>query len=175
MEEIYKNINNYDGFYKVSNFGNVKSLKGKTERLLKQYQDKFGYLHVSLSKNGSLKTFQVHRLVCLCFIENNEDLVVNHKDGNKSNNNLNNLELVTQQENIIHSFTDLGRVGTMSGKFGKEHGASKQVVQIKGGIILNTFENTVIAAKETNSNQSCISRACNGERKIHNGFNWKYI
>ena len=175
MEEVYKNIDGYDGFYQVSNLGNVKSLKGKTERLLKQYKDKNGYLHVSLSKNSNLQTFQVHRLVCLHFIENNEDLVVNHKDGNKSNNILENLELVTQKENIKHSFVELGRNGTMLGRTGKNHGASKQVAQIKNDIILNTFENTVIAAQETNSNQSCISRVCNGERKTHNGFNWKYI
>ena len=93
MEEVYKNIDGYDGFYQVSNLGNVKSLKGKTEILLKQYKDKNGYLYVSLSKNSNLQTFQVHRLVCLHFIENNEDLVVNHKDGNKSNNILENLLL----------------------------------------------------------------------------------
>lgn len=175
MEEIYKDIDGYAGFYKISNLGNVKSLKGKTERFLKQYKDKNGYLHVSLSKNGHLKTFQVHRLVCLHFIENNTKLVVNHKDGNKSNNILENLELVTPQENIIHSFRELGRVGTMSGRFGRGHGASKQVIQIKDNIVLNIFENTLIAAKETNSDQSCISRVCNGKRKTHNGFNWKYV
>lgn len=175
MEEIYKDINNYYGFYKISNFGHIKSFKGKTQRLLKQYQDKNGYKHVSLSNNNTIKTFQVHRLVCLHFIENNEKLVVNHKDGNKSNNNINNLELVSQKENILHSFRELGRVGTMSNRFGKEHIASKSVKQIKNGIVLKIFDNTVIAAKETKSNQTGISKACNGKLKTHNGFTWEYI
>lgn len=109
-KEIWKDIPNYDGLYKISNFGNVKSFNNKTNHkkpiILKQTIDrKNGYLTVSLSKNKEKKTYRVHRLVANAFIYNSDNYpCVNHKDGNKLNNNYNNLEWCTYQQNIIHSW-----------------------------------------------------------------------
>ena len=110
VEEIWKDIPNYEGVYKVSNLGNVKSfnnrIKDKNPIILKQTIDrKNGYLTVSLSKNGKKKIYRVHKLVASIFIDNfNNYPVINHKDGNKLNNCVDNLEWCTYKQNIIHSW-----------------------------------------------------------------------
>lgn len=101
MKEIYKNIDDYDGYY-ISNLGNVKSLIGKTERILKT-GNKHGYLHVILCNRDGHKNFKVHRLVAIYFLPNTENKPsVNHKNGIKTDNRVENLEWCNQQENIIH-------------------------------------------------------------------------
>lgn len=108
--EEWKDIPNYDGLYKVSNLGNIKSFNTKTNHKepinLKQTMDrKNGYLTVSLCKDKVQKIYRVHRLVAEAFIPNpNNYPIINHKDGRKQNNNVNNLEWCTYQQNIIHSW-----------------------------------------------------------------------
>lgn len=103
MEEIWKDIINYEGKYEVSNLGRVRSLSynGTGEiKLLKQGTDKKGYKRVGLCKNGKTKHYYVHRLVAITFIPNPDDLsIVNHKDENPANNNVNNLEWCTSEYN----------------------------------------------------------------------------
>ena len=109
MEEEWRDIRSYEGLYQVSNLGNVKSfnnrIKNKNPMILKQTIDrKNGYLTVSLSKNGKKKIHRVHKLVASIFIDNpNNYPVINHKDGNKLNNCVDNLEWCTCQENIDHA------------------------------------------------------------------------
>ena len=109
MEEEWRDIRSYEGLYQVSNLGNVKSfnnrIKNKNPMILKQTIDrKNGYLTVSLSKNGKKKIHRVHKLVASIFIDNpNNYPVINHKDGNKLNNCVDNLEWCTYKQNIIHS------------------------------------------------------------------------
>lgn len=106
MEEVWKDINNYEGLYQISSYGKVRSLDrgNRKGRVLKLNPTK-GYLGVFLSKYGNSNKFQVHRLVCQMFLENPENkCCVNHKDGDKSNNNVLNLEWVTHSENIKHAF-----------------------------------------------------------------------
>lgn len=103
MIEIWKDIPGYEGKYQVSNTGEVESLNyngtGKTKSL-KQSTDKKGYKHVRLFKNGKGKTYKVHRLVAMLFIPNPNNLpIINHKDENKTNNNVNNLEWCTYEYN----------------------------------------------------------------------------
>lgn len=113
--EVWKDIVGYEGLYQVSNLGRVKSLKrnkannyGKVpERVLKQQINKKsgGYSQASLCKEGKYKVFFIHRLVARAFIHNPDNKpVVNHKDGNKHNNCVGNLEWCTQKENVLHSF-----------------------------------------------------------------------
>ena len=102
--EIWKPINNYDDYF-VSNYGRIKSLKGKNERILKITHNNFGYAQVCLSKNNKSKTFRLNRLVAEHFISNPDNLPqVNHIDGNKDNNNVNNLEWCTASYNTKHAF-----------------------------------------------------------------------
>lgn len=103
--EEWRNIKNFDGDYKISNFGKVKSFKNGSEHILKPCLTENGYHRVQLSKNGKSFKFFVHVLVAQEFIEKIENKnFVNHKDGNKLNNFAENLEWVTHSENQKHAF-----------------------------------------------------------------------
>ena len=110
MQEIWKDIRGYEGLYQVSNFGNVKSLmfinnivKIKRDKILYK-STRSGYYTVNLCKNGKRLSKQVHRLVAEAFIPNpNNKKIVNHKDFDRKNNYVDNLEWLTQQENILYS------------------------------------------------------------------------
>ena len=114
MEEIWKDVVGYEGMYVVSSFGRVKSLpkEYKTpqkvvflskERFLSPCQRPNGYLAVNLYKNGKRKPSYVHRLVANAFLGVNNEMTVNHKDENKTNNNIENLEYLTIGDNIRYS------------------------------------------------------------------------
>lgn len=104
MKEVYKPIINFEGYY-ISNLGNVLSHKGKQPKILKVKVDKYGYGCVCLRANNKNHSFTIHRLVALHFIPNLEDKpTVNHKDGNKLNNVVTNLEWNTVSENTKHAY-----------------------------------------------------------------------
>lgn len=123
MDEIWKDIPDYEGIYQVSNLGRVKSFKRNKEIILKLCKDKEGYLHVSLYKNKNVKSHTIHRLVLFSFKpkEYFENCVVNHKDGNKSNNTLDNLEWCTITENNQHACD----IGLKIGCKGEKNGSTK--------------------------------------------------
>ena len=107
--ETWKPIENYNGFYSVSNFGRAISHrhqwgKRKTPRIMKQHPDQKGYLMINLCKKGIHKTHRVAVLVAKHFIgERPLGLTINHKDFNKINNHVSNLEYVTNLENMRHA------------------------------------------------------------------------
>ena len=117
MEEIWKDVVGYEGYYEVSSLGNVRSVsrmvrsRGRGMRLSpakirKQALSTKGYCQVGLSMNGVITTLSVHRLVAECFVLNtdsNKDQV-NHIDGDKTNNIFHNLEWVNNSENALHAF-----------------------------------------------------------------------
>lgn len=111
MQEIWKDIQDFEGLYQVSSIGNVKRIlfinnkvtKPK-ERMIRTYTTN-GYKMVDLCKQGKYKRCLVHRLVATAFIDNPlQKQQVNHKDGNKSNNTVDNLEWCTQSENMKHAY-----------------------------------------------------------------------
>ncbi len=115
--ELWRWVVGYEGLYMVSSFGNVKRVgkaKGaKRDRVLKASSSSNGYLQVVLSKNCIQKVFRVHRLVASAFLERIDGKTfVNHKDGNKQNNNVDNLEWCTKSENALHSYRVLGHKKT---------------------------------------------------------------
>lgn len=164
MKEIWKEIKGYEDKYLISNLGNVKSLnynntKFEKERLL---DDKNGYKRVALLKNSKGKKFFVHRLVAEAFIPNpNNYPIVNHKDGNPSNNNIDNLEWCTIKYNTHHAL----ETGLIKMKKIKKF-------DIKGKYI-KTYNNIWEIKKEL-KNICHIYDCCRGERKTAYGFVWKY-
>lgn len=117
--EIWKDIKNYEGIYQVSNYGNVRSFKKwcgnnhlkkwvNETSILKATDNGNGYLIVRLNKYGTRKNFYIHRLVATYFLDNPSNKnIVNHKDYNKYNNNVSNLEWVTQKENVNYSIKNM--------------------------------------------------------------------
>lgn len=102
MGEVWKDVVGYEGYYEVSNLGNVRNYN--TKSLLSQVVTDSGYRRVGLYKNGKTE-MKVHRIVAIAFIPNKDDKpYINHKDGNKDNNTVDNLEWCTQRENIKHAW-----------------------------------------------------------------------
>lgn len=104
MNEIWKDIPEYEGLYQASNFGRVKSLKRKgvlNDRILKSYDNGDGYFVVNLYLDKKPKHIKIHKLIALVFINNSIDkgLVVDHIDNTKSNNMASNLQLISHRQN----------------------------------------------------------------------------
>lgn len=158
--EIWANIENSNGNYQVSSLGRVKSLrfvghdkKGrprKGEYMLHIHLSKWMYPQVNI-RIGQRTRFNVHRLVAEAFISNPENKrCVNHKDGNKSNNSVDNLEWVTYTENQLHSKNVLGnkRFNPTKGKFGKLHPNSTPIGLYINGKLEKKYDCISYAAKE---------------------------
>lgn len=195
LQEIFVPVKGYEGLYKISNFGTVKSLSrlvtGKSKhgnpnsRILpektKQHRlDKYGYPCLMLSKNGKKTHFTVHRLVATAFIPNPEKKAqINHIDGNKQNNHVSNLEWCTPQENVTHSVIT-GLKGTAKGKKRsykvKQPARRKPVNQYSlDGVLITTYESLTDAANKTGSQITHISGCCLGVSKTHNGYMWSFL
>jgi hypothetical protein len=123
MQEIWLPVEGYEGYYEVSNLGRIKSLSRIvpiTNRVLKEkfnsmHLKRDGYHSVLLRKPGVKKTISLHRIVAKAFLENFENKkVVNHIDGNKLNNRIDNLEWVSHRENSCHYYSKIN-CGTLIG------------------------------------------------------------
>ena len=184
MTEIYKDIKDLEGLYKVSNFGRVKSLgNGKSynskERILKPDTSRNGYLKVLLYKDGKKKKFLVHRLVAEAFIPNPNNLpCVNHKDEDKTNNYVGtpendymdgNLEWCSHEYNINY-----GTRNERSAKARINGKKSKRVLQFTlDGELIREWP----SISECGRNGFCIGNiceCCQGKLKSHKGYIWRY-
>lgn len=170
MSEIWKDIISYEGTYQVSNLGNVRSLHWNHSnkiRLLTPFLNG-GYLRVGFRTNNVLKNYLIHVLVANAFIPNPENKPqVNHKDGNKLNNSVSNLEWVSASENVIHA---------------KKHNLITKnpcrwepckINQLSlDGKIIATYPSQREASRQLNLNQARISYAIAGNRPYAN-FLWE--
>lgn len=171
MDEVWKEIPGTNGRYLVSNFGRVRSLPrvvsfGKRnreikEKILKQVEHGDGYYQVMIDK----KHKYVHRLVASAFLDNPYNLPqINHKDENKGNNCVDNLEWCDGKYNVNYgSCPERSRAARM---------AKKNVINLETGII---YECPLEAQKETGIHHDSISRACRGRKWTAGGFHWKYV
>jgi hypothetical protein len=129
--EIWKDIKDFEGIYQVSNFGRVRRWRKKAKfwYLLKPLAHSGGYERLKLRNKGNDKDVYIHRLVAQSFLGINEEKVVNHIDGNRNNNRLDNLELVTQRENVSHGNKVKNLVGA---SYKKNRGKWASSIQLLG-------------------------------------------
>lgn len=164
--ETWKAIDGYEE-YLVSNFGRVKSMKRNKEKILKPVKDKKrGYLHVCLSKNNKGCNFLIHRLVAQAFLDNCRNYPqVNHKDENKENNCIDNLEYCTNEYNVNY--------GTRKERISKKYG--KPIIQLDlQGNFIKKWNGVRKAGRELGINTGNIWECCNNKRKTAKGYIWKY-
>lgn len=173
MTEIWKDIPGYEGLYQASNCGNIRSLNWGRRNIVRNLYLKphnKGYLQVELAKDGSKKMTTVHRLVAMTFIPNPNNLpIINHKDENKHNNNVNNLEWCTFSYNNSYS-KELHKE-----RIGKPRKNYKKVIQFDlNGEKIKIWD-CLVDIKHTNGmNEWSIRQCCEGNRKTAYGFRWQY-
>lgn len=173
--ENWKAIAGYEGYYEVSDFGNIRSLTRKVNtkggsmrtsqgRNIIQRRTRNGYMKVHLSKEGKSRVHSVHRLVAIAFVPNIDGLQqVNHKDENKTNNRADNLEWVTQSYNCKYGH----RNDTMIEQRRRE-------VQSVIGNVIQTYHSIQGASRITGISAAHICQCCKGVRETAGGVKWRY-
>lgn len=175
QNEQWKSIPNFDN-YEASNYGRIRSIDRDITQLRckRQYTRKMkgriikpriqnnGYLIVWLRREGVTKAISVHRLVATTFLQSqNADFEINHKDGNKTNNAISNLEWVSRSENIKHSYKELNRPKNM-----------RSVLCVETNIEYDSIQE---AAIKTNTNSASIGHVLAGRNKTAGGYTWKRL
>lgn len=175
MQEIWKPIPGYEGYYEASSLGRIRSVDRYTHngwgsytyhksQLMKCRIVSNGYAHVKLTKNGQRSEPLVHRIIAVVFLPNPFNLPqINHRDGNKANNAVSNLEWCTGSDNQLHSRRILKRV------CGKKR---KPVICLETGI---RYETAHHAARDMRLNPASIYYVCEGRNKHAGGFHFSYI
>lgn len=180
IEEVWKPVKGYEGIYEVSNIGRVKSCErivtrsnGRKinfpEKIMKPSINHKGYEVIDLRKNGKRECGFVHRLVGKAFIENpNNKKQINHKNGVKRDNNVDNLEWVTNKENVIHAYKN-----NLNNNRNAIESRKRKVDQFTlENELIKTYNSIEEATKVTKINN--ISAVCRGCRNKAGGFKWRY-
>lgn len=188
MNEVWKTIDGTNGMYEVSNTGKVRSLNylghGKTQELALAADHK-GYMRVRIfEETGRRKTAKVHRIVAQAFVPNPENKPeVNHKDGNKKNNNAENLEWVTPSENTAHAYKNGMKEKTRAWckRMGEQNRGRHNEAAMKPVIATNlrtgeTFfcRSQSEAVEKTGAKQPNISKVLSKKRQSAAGFYFEY-
>jgi NUMOD4 motif/HNH endonuclease len=178
INEIWKPINGYEGLYEVSNMGRIKRLAttGKRcirkERILKVALDHRGYHKVKLSKFNIAKPFKVHRLIAFAFIDNPENKrTINHKNGIKGDNKVENLEWNTDSENMSHAYNVLGRKNSEENIKNAVAKVSRKVTCLTSG---NTYISVSEAARKEKLSRRSVMLVCSGRQTSVKGVSFCY-
>lgn len=169
--EAWKDIPGYEGKYQVSDLGRVKSIERITskgnhlqEKIMKTCKDPGGYAFVGLWVDGKKRNFKIHRLVIETFspIEGMEKLDCNHKDEDKTNNSLENLEWLSRKENLNY--------GTHNKKISEAHRVPILCVELG-----REFDSITAAAKEFGNCRGNIWRVLDKPDRTASGYHWQYV
>ena len=164
-----KDIKGYEGLYAVTSCGKIWSYRSK--KFLKPRKDRKGYLGVMLCKDGTQKSYKIHRLVAKAYLPNPNNLPqVNHKDENKTHNYLNNLEWISGIDNMNY-----GTRNERTGHSQMNKQGSKALLQYDlQGNFIKEFPSVSEASRELGKSQANISRCANGFKNQAYGFIWKF-
>ena len=171
--EMWKDIQDYEGLYQISNLGNVRSIK---RGIVTGDVIKGGYRRIPLYKDGKHKRFMIHKLVAKAFVENIDNKPeIDHIDGNPLNNMATNLRWCSHRENLNNPITrQRKRIAAqgnyMTGRFGALHHNSKRVKCIETNFVYGG-----IAEAERITGIRHISNVCCGARKTAGGYHWQYL
>lgn len=166
MVEEWKDIPNYEGVYQVSNLGNVRNINYRGTGIIRLLTQTLivGYPRVTLSKNGTVRCFHVHRLVGLAFIPNPHGYdCINHKDESRTNNRVDNLEWCTKAYNNTYGTSQQRHAITRS----------IPILQILNGVVVKRWDSIKdVAAFGYNTSNVC--QCCKNKRYSHKGYEWQY-
>lgn len=176
-----KDVKGFEGLYGITEDGQV--LNYKTKKFMKQRQDKDGYYRLSLTKEGKQYTRFIHRLLAEAFIPNPKNLpLLNHKDENKQNNSLDNLEWCSQWYNLTYSRNKelalekgadfMGYEKTKTNQKKPGSGISKPVRCVELDII---YDSGAAAARELGLDASHISKVCRGKANTTGGYHFEFV
>ena len=185
MEEVWKPVDGYEELYEVSNLGRIRRLKfvnmyGSQDKIiiLKPQKRKNGYIQIIFRDKERSSERLLHRVVAMAFLPKVDGKeFINHKDGNKANNRVDNLEWCTRSENMKHAYRSGLAVPSSKGKFGENSNSAKAVEMLDlNGNVLKKFGSLIDAAKFVGvSRSSNICMCCkNGKRKTAYGYMWRY-
>lgn len=174
----WRDVPGYEGLYQVSDSGLVLGLPKRTSsgRIIKPHQNADGYLTVCLSKDNQKTTFRVNRLVALAFIPNPDyKLEVNHKDGDKKNNNVSNLEWCNRSENERHAYASglKSRMPSASTMAASKRAHMRKVLR-EDGVMFSSLREAS-EAMGSDDKGAAISKVCRGLRKTAHGYRWSYF
>ena len=171
VEREWLEVPGTNGKYWASPDGFVKGPRG----MLTPTSTPKGYLIVDVPTDKSKFNKFVHRLIAATFLGPcQEGMQVNHKDSNKTNNAVSNLEYLTCSENHLHAFRN-GRKASNLDKRGFDAPLGRHVEQIsKDGVVVSIYGSVRDAARQLHINHGCIAQVCRGERQTAYGYHWKY-
>lgn len=178
MKEVWKDIPEFKGLYQASNLGRIKTLGNKSnhkkEMIMKQRLNYKGYYVITLCKNSKRSTNLVHRLIAQAFIPNPENLPqINHRNGIKTDNNINNLEWCTNSYNQLEA----NRMGFCENRIKKCIEVNrKPIIQYDlEGNIINKFISLREASNKTGLSYKSMSLCACGKTKTCGGYVWRYV
>lgn len=194
-DETFVDIKDYNGRYKIGNKGTVIGVsRSKDNRynnkqwILKQYEDRNGYMYVTLQKDKKRKTIKVHRLVATHFIDNPYNYpCINHIDSNRKNNDVSNLEFCTHKQNTQWAlktgrFDNMKKMNSERMKKNKLNGyiyaneiTKKRVGKFDEFGCIEIYESISEASRKNNINITSISYSANGKRATGGGYIWHFV